>query len=204
MLRGFRLGAEFMLKEMSIDEETKDKSDEELLALSIANPDLFEVILKRYQVAFLRKARSIIRSREEAEDIVQETFTKIYVHAGSFKKQEGASFKSWAYKILMNTSFTYYKRKRREHERVAYPDPEFFEAMPDLKMQMFEHGVLKDYVASIIARMPSNLARAMELHFIEGRPQSEVAKMEGVSVGAIKTRIHRAKEEFRKINTSLS
>ena len=193
-----------MLKEMSIDEEIKDKSDEELLTLSIANPDLFEVILKRYQDVFLRKARSIIRSKEEAEDIVQETFIKIYVHASSFKKQEGASFKSWAYKILMNTSFTYYKRKKREHERVAHPDPEFFEAMPDLKMQTFEHDVLKDYVASIIARMPSNLAHAIKLHFIEGKPQSEIAEIEGVSVGAIKTRIHRAKEEFKNINARLS
>ena len=193
-----------MLKEMSIDKERESKSDEELLALSIDQPNLFEVILKRYQSAFLRKAASIIGNKEEAVDIVQETFTKIYVHATSFRKQEGASFKSWAYKILINTSFTHYKRMKRESSRVTYPDPEFFEALPDLTTQGFERDVLKDYVASILARMSATLGRAMKLYFLEGRPQSEIAEIEGVSVGAIKTRIHRAKEEFRNINTRLS
>lgn len=193
-----------MLKEMSIDKEMESKSDEELLALSVDYPNLFEIILERYQSAFLRKARSIIGSKEDAVDIVQETFTKIYVHATSFRKQEGAFFKSWAYKILLNTSFTYYKRRKRESDRVTCPDPEFFEALPDLTTQRFERDVLKDYVASILARMPAALARTMKLHFLEGRPQSEIAEMEGVSVGAIKTRIHRAKEEFRNINTRLS
>lgn len=189
---------------MSIDKEMESRSDEELLTLSIDHPNLFEVILERYQSAFLRKARSIIGNKEEAVDIVQETFTKIYVHATSFRKQEGASFKSWAYKILLNTSFTYYKRRKREYDRVTYPDPEFFEALPDLTTQGFERDVLKDYIASILARMPAALARAMKLHFLEGRPQSEIAEMEGVSVGAIKTRIHRAKKEFRNINANLS
>jgi DNA-directed RNA polymerase specialized sigma24 family protein len=44
----------------------------------------------------------------------------------------------------------------------------------------------------------------LELHFIEGHPQEEVARKEGVSVGAIKTRVHRAKKELKKIADTLS
>jgi len=51
--------------------------------------------------------------------------------------------------------------------------------------------------------MPEHLGRVLKLHFIEGRPQEEIAKMEGVSVGAIKTRVHRAKKEFKKINVTI-
>jgi DNA-directed RNA polymerase specialized sigma24 family protein len=47
------------------------------------------------------------------------------------------------------------------------------------------------------------MSRALRLHIIERRPQEEVAEMEGVTVGALKTRIHRAKKEFRLIAKSL-
>jgi DNA-directed RNA polymerase specialized sigma24 family protein len=51
--------------------------------------------------------------QEEAEDIVQEAFTKIYINAAKFKKQEGAQFSSWGYRILINTALTTTPKKRR-------------------------------------------------------------------------------------------
>jgi len=90
-------------EEVCIDE----RSDEELLALSIKKPEVFGILLDRYQNAFLRKSQSVVFSREEAEDIVQETFTKIYTNAHRFEVVPGASFKSWGYRILLNTSFTH-------------------------------------------------------------------------------------------------
>ncbi len=187
-----------------MNEEMQEKSDEEILALSIEQPNLFAILIDRYQVAFLRKAGTVIHGKEDAEDIVQETFTKIYMYASKFQVQEGASFKSWGYKILMNTSFTHYKKRKRHLGATADLDPEFYEMFPDLKSQDFEKQEMKDYMISIFSRMPENLGRALKLHFIEGRPQAEVASMEGVSVGAIKTRIHRAKKEFKKINEQLA
>jgi len=186
-----------------LDDDINEKSDEEILALSIDHPSLFSIILNRYQEAFLRKAESIIRSREDAEDIVQETFAKIYLNASKFQVMEGASFKSWGYKILINTTFTHYKKRKRAWGATVELDPEFYEILPDLKERQFEKEEIIDYVVSIFARMPENLGRALRLHFLEGRPQTEVAALEGVSVGAIKTRIHRAKKEFRKVHKKL-
>ena len=187
-----------------MEKEIEEKSDEEILALSIEQPHLFAVLIDRYQAAFLRKAGTVIRGKEDAEDIVQETFTKIYLYAAKFQVQEGASFKSWGYKILMNTSFTHYKKKKRRIGATADLDPEFYEILPDLKSRDFEKQEMTDYLISIFSRMPENLGRALRLHFIEGHPQAEVATMEGVSVGAIKTRIHRAKKEFKKVNEKLT
>ena len=116
-----------------MEQEIEEKSDEEVLELSIEQPNLFAVLIDRYQEAFLRKAGSVIRNKEDAEDIVQETFTKIYLYAAKFQVQEGASFKSWGYKILMNTSFTHYKKRKRHLGATADLDPEFYEAFPDLK-----------------------------------------------------------------------
>jgi len=48
--------------------------------------------------------------------------------------------------------------------------------------------------------MPKNLSRVLSLHFIERRPQKQIAQMENLSVGAVKTRIYRAKKEFKKVS----
>ena len=52
--------------------------------------------------------------------------------------------------------------------------------------------------------MPEALARALSAFLLEGKTQEEIAKEEGVSVGAIKTRVHRAKQEFKKIYKSIT
>ncbi|MEK7179150.1 MAG: sigma factor [Patescibacteria group bacterium] len=78
----------------------EEKRDEEVLFLSVKKPAVFEVLIKRYQDPFRNKVRGIIGDREEVNDIVQETFVKIYLNAARFQVQEGASFKSWGYKIL--------------------------------------------------------------------------------------------------------
>jgi len=50
----------------------------------------------------------------------------------------------------------------------------------------------------VFSKMPKHLAKVLHLHFIEGSPHKEIAEKEGVSVSAIKTRVHRAKKEFKK------
>ena len=57
---------------------------------------------------------------------------------------------------------------------------------------------MSDYVVSILSEIPEHLSRILSKHFIEGKPQKDIAKEEGISVGAVKTRVHRAKEAFRK------
>lgn len=180
-----------------------EKSDEEILALSVRQPYLFGILLDRYQDAFLRKAVSVLGNKEDAEDVVQEAFTKIYINAAKFQVQDGASFKSWGYKILLNTAFTRYQKMKKHRGAVFNPKPQWYEVMADTKSQQFEKEELKDYIISVLSRMPQHLSKVLRLHFIEGRSQDEIAKIEGVSVGAIKTRVHRAKKEFKKVNATI-
>lgn len=194
----------YLTEDDSREETYAHQSDEEILAHSLKHPSVFSVILDRYQDAFLRKSYGVVRNREEAEDIVQETFTKIYTNAGRFEVQEGASFKSWAYRILLNTSFTHYQKLKRKNSVTAELDPEFYEVLPDVDSKDFEKQELADYLASVFARMPDHLSKVLRLHFIDGLPQKDIALREGVSVGAIKTRIHRAKKEFKKITTTFA
>jgi RNA polymerase sigma-70 factor, ECF subfamily len=185
------------------DQNIEELKDEEILSLSKRHPHLFEILIARYEEALLRKAIGILKNREEAEDIVQEAFTKIYINAHRFEVVEGASFKSWAYRILINTAFTRYQKLKRERGFRAHLDPEIYESFGDFKTRDFEKQEVSEYVFSVLSRIPEHLSRVLYLHIIEGRPQEEVAEIEGVSVGAVKTRVHRAKKAFKNVDIAL-
>jgi RNA polymerase sigma-70 factor (ECF subfamily) len=174
-------------------------SDEQILVASLSHPSLFALLVRKYEEAFLRKAASIVHEREEAEDIVQEAFAKIYINASKFKTVEGASFSSWGYRILINTALTHYQKRKREGGRVVELDEEIWALIPDKNLRQFEKKEFVDEVASVLSRMPNTFARVLASFFIEGKTQEEIAREEGVSVGAIKTRVHRAKAEFKKV-----
>lgn len=193
-----------MREHLSLEEKGEGKSDEELLALSVTHPSLFALLVRKYEEPFLRKAMSIVHEREEAEDIVQEAFTKIYLNAKKFKVVEGAQFSSWGYRILINTALTHYAKRKRRGGAEFGLDEEIWALIPDKNLRQFEKKELQDLVASVLTRMPEVMSRALSAFFIEGKTQEEIADTEGLSVGAIKTRVHRAKKEFKRIYETIS
>ena len=187
-----------------LQESVELEKDENILIASLAQPSLFSKLVTKYEAPFLRKALSIIHDEFEAEDIVQEAFVKIYLNAKKFKVMEGAQFSSWGYRILINTALTHYAKKKRQGMMRADLDPEILELFPDKSVEEFGHKEISDEVASVLVRMPPLFARALTAFFIEGKPQEEIAKEEGISVGAIKTRVHRAKREFERLYRAIT
>jgi len=177
-------------------------TDEAVLALAIQQPAFFSVLFGRYYDAFYKKARAILHNDEEAvNDVVQETFVRMYIAAPRFRVQEGARFSSWAYKILINQCFTMFKKRKHEIAALAALDPELAEVLPDTRVDAErERRLSADYLLSLVSRLPAMLGRAVRLHFIEGRPQKEIALLEGVAEGTVRARIHRAKHELRKMH----
>jgi RNA polymerase sigma-70 factor, ECF subfamily len=189
---------------LSLDDKGEGKSDEEILALSVKHPSLFALLVRKYEAPFMRKAMSIVHDETAAEDIVQEAFTKIYINAAKFTPVEGASFSSWGYRILINTALTVYQKRKKEGARTVQLDEDIWSLIPDRNLQQFEKKEIADVVASVLGRMPAIMSKALSSFFIEGKSQEEMAQEEGVSVGAIKTRVHRAKAEFKKAYKSVT
>lgn len=183
-------------------ENNAELSDEDILLRSGAQPWLFSLLLDRYQDAFMRKAMSIIHNSQDAEEIVQDTFTKIYLHAHSFSPVEGAKFTSWAYRILMNTAFTAYQKRIKQGARFQNIDPEFEQFVADKSGSVAQTEV-QDGVERILTRLPGHFAYVLRLHYIERWSHQDIASETGEAVGTIKARIHRAKESFRKESTEL-
>lgn len=177
-------------------ENANDLSDEEILVRSQNQPWLFRVLVDRYEAAFLRKARTIVFNPLDAEEIVQDAFTKIYVHADKFEPQAGAKFSSWAYRILMNTAFTRYQKLVKEGQRFTNIDPEFEQYIGEQK----EHSGFaqkRDGIDRILELLPGHFAYVLRLHYLERWSHQQIAEETGENVGTVKARIHRAKAAFR-------
>ncbi len=183
------------------------REDEEILKLSLDEPSFFSALIDRYQAQFLKTAFGVVRNREEAEDIVQETFTKIYLNGQRFKKQPDASFKSWAYKILMNTSFTHYQRLRKVGGKTEYLDTFLYDedgkkgpASEDADLATVSDA--RHEVAGVIAKMPEHLGRLLKLYYLEDMSYKDIAKAEKISMSTLKMRLFRAKRIFRKLSNA--
>lgn len=185
-----------MLGRASTD-SIRELTDEELLYRSSREPWVFAVLLERYQEPFMRKARSIIQNEEDAEEIVQDAFTKIYMNAHTYESQAGAQFSSWAYKILMNTAFTRYQKRVKEGQRFVNIDPEF-EQFIGAEKEHSGFALRRDAIDRVLARLPGHFAQVLRLHYLERWSHQDIALKTGESVGSIKARVHRAKAAFRK------
>ncbi|MCC6290644.1 RNA polymerase sigma factor [Candidatus Nomurabacteria bacterium] len=170
------------------------QSDEALLARSIGEPQCFAELVARYEPAFFRKGRNIIKDEDVLTDAVQDALVKIYLNARKFQARPGASFRSWAYRIFLNTCFTVYRREKREKEFFSTLDPELLALAPDEKILSHESRWAFNDLLVLISRLPKILRRVAELHLVEGYSQEEVARLEGASIGTIRTRLHRARK----------
>lgn len=175
----------------------RNLSDEEVLVRARKEPWMFAVLLERYQDAFLRRAERILHNRADAEEVVQDTFTKIYMHADTFTVTEGATFSSWAYRILFNTACTRYQKLIKEGKRFTSIDPEFEQFIGERR----DHSGFaeeRDAIDRVLARLPGHFAHVLRLHYLERWSHKDIAHETGETVGTVKARIHRAKAAFRK------
>lgn len=184
-------------------ESLEQKSDEELLNLSLSSPEVFGLLIDRYEKAFLRKAAYLLGVGEEIKDVTQDALVKIYINAPKFKPENG-SFQSWAYKILINTCLAHYNQRKRWRANVRRL-PEAAEAMvPDQQgLMAWEKKLDHDYLLSLLSLLPVALAKLIKWRFIEMISDREIARREGISAGAVRTRIYRAKVKLKKLAANL-
>lgn len=177
-------------------ESPDELTDEQVLRLSQKDPAIFAVLVSRYEAAFLRKARTIVWSPEDAEEVVQDTFTRIYLSADRYEAREGASFSSWGYMILTRLAFTRYQKLKAKNARFTDLDPEVYERLAE-EGTFLDDLTVKDEVLMALAKLPEAARRVLSLQFLEGKTQDEIATEEGSTVPAVKTRVHRAKKLLR-------
>ena len=176
--------------------------DEEILLASLKEPALFELLVEKYHEPLMRAAWRVVRGREEAEDIVQEAFVKMYKNAHKFEKYEGIEFKSWAYKVTINTAITHYRKLKRGE--FLSEDPSIYqEAGGELAdTRIHTKADAQAAVSGTMEQMPDHLRSVLERYYMEDKSYRTIADEEGISISTLKMRLFRAKKMFKKLGGS--
>src|SRR3989338_2536563 len=112
---------------MADENDFANKTDEELVALTLRNQDFFAQIMRRYEAKLTRYIRRISGVRaEEAEDILQDSFIKIYQNLNGFDRS--LKFSSWAYRITHNQVISHFRKSQARPQTNAF-DTELLETL---------------------------------------------------------------------------
>jgi RNA polymerase sigma-70 factor, ECF subfamily len=179
--------------------------DEELvLASKSGDGQAFETLVNRHQRRILALAFRYTRVREDAEDVVQETFQKAFVHLQKFEGT--SSFSTWATRVAINQALMLLRRRRGQHEvsiddsssnEGTTPMIEAVDASPDPEASCM-HKEEAQILSAAMARLRPGMRRALELKELGALSARETAGHMDVSVGAIKARVFQARKRLGK------
>lgn len=182
------------------NQDTENIHDEIILEGSQKDPRLFELIVRKYQAPFLRTTLRIVHQKEDAEDIVQEAFIKIYSKAKLFKKREGASFKSWAYAVLVNTAISHLRKFKRSRAKDMSWDPVLDSVLPDpAGFGETEKLEIQSVLSGVLNELPTELKTVLEMRYFDDDTYQTIAAKTGLSLENVKIRLHRAKKMAREV-----
>lgn len=171
------------------------RSDEELmLAYVRGDADAHRRLFERLAPVLLAVARKRLRDEAEAEDCVQKAF--LAIHRARHDFRPGAKVRPWVFTITLNLVRDAFRRRKRQRESPLELDGrrDPFEH-PDDPVERSEDARL---VRRALASLPDSQRRAIELHWIEERPFTEVAELEGATLSAVKVRAHRGYRRMRR------
>lgn len=183
------------------DTTAQFRPDPEILDL-VRGGDIqaFEEIVFKYQDRLYNLCRYMTGSAREAEDITQDTFIKAYRNIGKFR--DTGSFSAWLYRIAVNGCLDYRRKPILESLNRASPDGKEYDVDPGSNTPTPEES-LQSKQASLavekgMASLSDKLKAVIILNEIEGFSYEEVSEVLGISVGTVKSRLSRAREELRR------
>jgi RNA polymerase sigma-70 factor (ECF subfamily) len=180
-------------------------SDEELLnrIREAGEGDLrpFEELVRRYQAKVTTNCRYLSGSPDDAEDLAQGVFMKVYFGLAGFEGR--SSFNTWVQRIKSNHCINYVKKKRLTTVGLDTPGVEGASSVdPDAEREL-EKESAKARVGGVLLRMSETLRIPLVLRDMDGMAYDEIAEELGIGLSAVKMRIKRGREEFRRLMSSM-
>jgi len=152
----------------------------------------FRIIFERYAPVLMRAMLRELYVREEANDLVQQTFLQLHRARADF--DAGQKLKPWIFTIAMNLKREYFRRKKRRPERSLDAETTTEPAVGALGASQVE---ARRTLARVLGTLPADQREVIELHWFDGLEFPEVAQVVGASVSAVKVRAHRGYVRLR-------
>jgi len=151
----------------------------------------FRLLVQRYQGPIIRMIKNIIDDHHICEDIAQDVFLTAYKKLSSFDPDR-SSFSTWLFTIARNKSLNAAKKKRTLSMSNLPENSDSSTPVNSLSQQEFF-----DRLDQVLKTLPSKQKTAFVLAEFEKLPYEQIAQIEGVRIGTIKSRINRAKKKLR-------
>lgn len=163
----------------------------------------FEKLVLRYRRRVFATALRITNNREDAEDVVQESFHKVFLHLRDF--EERSQFSTWLIRIAMNEALMLLRRRRGILETLPETTDEeaysTFDVFVDQRLNPEESCWQRErtkILTEAINRLGPKVRSTILLRNIEGRSLQEIAQVLGTSIGAVKARIFQGRRKLRR------
>ncbi len=154
--------------------------------------DAFGILIARYSDPLYRHAVGMTGSPDDAADILQNSFIKAYQHLGEVRGR----FDAWVFRIVANGCKDWLKNIRRTHLSYEEDDQPSGYETPDEEL---DRGELRGDLDKALAALPASLREAFIMKHVEGRSYEDMAELLETTVGALKMRVHRAREALQKL-----
>jgi RNA polymerase sigma-70 factor (ECF subfamily) len=181
-------------------------ADERSLILGAQRGDreAFDVLVRRYDREVLRLAMRVAQSADEAADLYQEAFLRVYRSLGRFRFE--SSFYTWIYRVAANVCFDHLRRKKRQNEvqpPAAAPDaPEYFQALPDEKAsndpeRATQAREINRRIHQAMEALTPRERMVFELRHYDGLKLRKIGEMVGTTEETAKNCLFRATQKLR-------
>jgi RNA polymerase sigma-70 factor (ECF subfamily) len=170
--------------------------DVDLVAAALSGSDrAFRSLVERHHPVAFAVVRSIIGDRDDVEDVVQEVFIKVYKGLSSYRGESKLS--TWIYRIARNEALNAATRKRIEGDpieeaRIEAPTG----SRPDTQ---FEKRAERSELETHLAHLDETQRTVLELRYLGERSYEEIAEILDLPIGTVKSHIHRAKIELKRV-----
>ncbi len=158
----------------------------------------FAVLVDRYKDLVFTLALRMLKNREEAEEVSQDTFIKTYKSLNKFKGD--SKFSTWIYKIAYNTSLDRIKKHKRSHQTVTID--EFTEHQVktlDNALDQMEQQERKQAIQDCLQLLPSEDSFLLTLFYFEELSLDEISKAVGLTANNVKVKLFRSRKKLTSI-----
>ncbi|MEA3296651.1 MAG: sigma-70 family RNA polymerase sigma factor, partial [candidate division Zixibacteria bacterium] len=176
-----------------VKQSEKDKDHDLIRAIQNGNMVAFNEVVDRYKDRLMNIIGRMLSSTDEAEDIVQETFVRVYQHRQSFNFKH--CFSTWIYTIALNLA----RNELRKRKKFKFFDIiEMHGNQPELAVEANLPSRLPQVLNVAIKGLPEKYRTAFMLRDVQEMSYDEVAKILDIPLGTVKSRVNRARLMLRE------
>jgi RNA polymerase sigma-70 factor (ECF subfamily) len=154
----------------------------------------FDALVARHQRRFYTMVYRWVMHKQDAEDIVQDAFLKLWSGKARWKSDRKARFVTWFYRILYNQAMDALRSRKRATAELVDDIPAGDLSAEDEEAAQQEQKILRD----ALCLLPENQRVAVNLFYFEDMSQKQIAAMMGISVKALESLLSRAKAGLRE------